>query len=173
MPPQITIYADGACSGNPGPGGWGAIIIQNAEVTEIGGYVEESTNNKMELTAVGKALRHIEKVPGNVKIFTDSRYVVDGVTKWVKGWKEKGWKKADGKEIANIHYWKRLVDLIEERRAQGTVELEYVAGHSGHPANTRCDEIAVSFSKRKSVKLYHGPLSKYGVRIGPRVGSEI
>src|SRR3954467_2310792 len=98
----IVIFADGACTGNPGPGGWGAIIATpDGKVTELGGGEADTTNNKMELTAVGRALRHLENTPGIVHVFTDSTYVIFGITKWVWGWRKNGWKTKEGGDVAN------------------------------------------------------------------------
>jgi ribonuclease HI len=165
------VFADGACSGNPGPGGWGAIIVTSAgEVTELGGHEPGTTNNRMEMTAVGKALRHLERTPGPVHIYTDSTYVIQGITRWVFGWSRRGWKTADGGEVANVIYWKRLMALLAERKKafgseDSVVEWRYVRGHVGVPGNERVDEIAVAFSKGRSTKLYTGPLQGYSVAV--------
>ncbi len=164
------VFADGACSGNPGPGGWGVIIVTpGGEVTELGGHEPGTTNNRMELTAVGKALRHLERTPGPVHIYTDSTYVIQGITKWVFGWSRRGWKTAEGGEVANALYWKRLMALLAERKKAfpeaSLVEWLYVRGHVGVPGNERVDEIAVAFSKGRTAKLYTGPLQGYGVAV--------
>ncbi|MFP2926675.1 RNase H family protein [Pyxidicoccus sp. 3LG] len=165
------VFADGACSGNPGPGGWGTIIVTpDGAVTELGGHEPETTNNRMELTAVGKALRHLEKTPGPLHIHTDSTYVIQGITRWAFGWSKRGWKTAEGNEVANAIYWKRLMALLAQRRqtfsdGDAKVEWRYVRGHMGVPGNERVDEIAVAFSKRKSVQLYEGPLQGYDVAV--------
>lgn len=163
----IIVFADGACSGNPGPGGWACIIAipKNGayhSVLELGGASEDTTNNKMEITAVGKALRALEKVPGPVKIHSDSKYVIEGITKWIDGWKAKHWKKADGKEVANQAFWKRL-DALVESRGRDSVTWEYVPGHSGVPGNERCDEIAVAFCQGRDAYLYDGSFDDYSV----------
>ena len=165
------VFADGACSGNPGPGGWGAIIVTpSGEVTELGGHEPGTTNNRMEMTAVGKALRHLERTPGPVHIYTDSTYVIQGITRWVFGWSRRGWKTADGGEVANVIYWKRLMALLAERKKafgseDSVVEWRYVRGHVGVPGNERVDEIAVAFSKGRSATLYTGPLQGYSVAV--------
>ncbi|WP_043428607.1 RNase H family protein [Cystobacter fuscus] len=165
------VFADGACSGNPGPGGWGTIIVTSAgEVTELGGHEPETTNNRMELTAVGKALRHLERTPGPLLIHTDSTYVIQGITRWAFGWSRRGWKTAEGGDVANAVYWKRLMALLAERKQTfppeaAAVEWRYVRGHAGVPGNERVDEIAVAYSKGRSVRLYVGPLSGYGVDV--------
>lgn len=172
MDDQATlVFADGACSGNPGPGGWGVIIVTpRGEVTELGGHEPETTNNRMELTAVGKALRHLERTPGPVHIYTDSTYVIQGITSWVFGWSRRGWKTAEGAEVANMPYWKRLMALLAERKQSfppetALVEWKYVRGHAGVPGNERVDEIAVAYSKGRSVRLHTGALSGYAVAI--------
>ena len=164
------VFADGACSGNPGPGGWGVIIVTpRGEVTELGGREPETTNNRMELTAVGKALRHLERTPGPVHIYTDSTYVIQGITQWAFGWSRRGWKTAEGGEVANALYWKRLMALVAERKQSlpedSKVEWKYVRGHAGVPGNERVDEIAVAFSKGRSIRLHVGPLSGYAVAV--------
>lgn len=165
----ILVFTDGACSGNPGPGGWGVIIIApDGEVTELGGHEPETTNNRMELTAVGKALRHLEQTPGPLHICTDSTYVIQGITRWAFGWSRRGWKTADGGEVANAGYWRRLMALMAQRKQAfsgeaASVEWRYVRGHTGVPGNERVDVIAVGYSKGRHVQLYVGPLQAYGV----------
>lgn len=160
------MYADGACTGNPGPGGWGVIIATpDGKVVELGGADPQTTNNKMELTAVGKALRHLEKSTDPIDIYTDSTYVINGITKWIWGWRKRDWKTAEGKDVANAEYWKRLSALVAARPKEGGVEFKYVRGHSGVPGNERVDEIAVSFAKSKPLDLYRGPLLNYEVAV--------
>jgi ribonuclease HI len=165
----ILVFTDGACSGNPGPGGWGVIIVTpDGEVTELGGHEPETTNNRMELTAVGKALRHLEQIPGPLHILTDSTYVIQGITRWAFGWSRRGWKTAGGGEVANAGYWKRLMALLAQRKQAfpaeaAAVEWRYVRGHTGVPGNERVDVIAVGYSKGRHVQLYVGPLQGYGV----------
>lgn len=165
------VFADGACSGNPGPGGWGTLIATpDGQVTELGGHEPETTNNRMELTAVGKALRHLEATPGPLHIHTDSTYVIQGATRWAFGWSKRGWKTADGKEVANTLYWKRLMALLAQRKQNysgeaAVVEWHYVRGHVGVPGNERVDAIAVSFSRGKGMRLYSGPLAGYDVDV--------
>jgi ribonuclease HI len=144
--PRVVLAAcDGACSGNPGPGGWGALLrFTDGSVREMGGYAEATTNNRMELTAaleVLRALRTLPRDPGLV-ILTDSRYLVDGLGKWLAGWKRKGWRTASGSPVLNRDLW----EALDGARLEG-VGLEHVRGHSGHPENDRCDAIAVAFSR--------------------------
>ena len=165
------VFTDGACSGNPGPGGWGVIIVTpGGQVTELGGHEPGTTNNRMEMTAVGKALRHLEQTPGPLHIYTDSTYVIQGITRWVFGWSRRGWKTAEGGEVANTLYWKRLMALLAGRKQAfppeaATVEWRYVRGHMGVPGNERVDEIAVAYSKGRSVQLYSGPLRGYEIAV--------
>jgi ribonuclease HI len=160
------VFADGACTGNPGPGGWGAIIATpDGQIAELGGGDHETTNNRMELTAVGKALRFLEGKSGPVHVYTDSSYVIFGATKWVWGWRSRDWKTAEGKDVANVEYWKRLMALLAKRKGEDKVEFKYVRGHTGVPGNERCDEIAVAYAKGRRVELYKGPLLKYEVAI--------
>ncbi len=160
------IYADGACSGNPGPGGWGVIIATpDGQVTELGGFEADTTNNKMELTAVGRALRHLEELPGLIQVYTDSTYVIFGITKWVWGWRKNGWKTADGKDVANAEFWKRLMAILAKRDKGSPVEFKYTRGHSGIPGNERVEQIAVAFCKGQNAHLYRGPLLKYDIPI--------
>lgn len=136
---NIEIYTDGACSGNPGKGGWGAVLVYKGNEKEISGCEKETTNNRMELTAVIMALKAL-KEPCNVKLTTDSKYVCDAINKgWVYSWKSKGWKKADKKPALNVDLWEQLLELIEIHN----VEFNWVKGHNGHKYNERCDELAV------------------------------
>ncbi len=137
---NIEIYTDGACSGNPGKGGWGAVLVYKNTEKEISGYEKETTNNRMELTAVIMALKAL-KEPCNVKLTTDSKYVCDAVNKgWVYSWKSRGWKKADKKPALNVDLWEQLLELLSIHN----VEFNWVKGHNGHKYNERCDELAVS-----------------------------
>lgn len=137
---NIEIYTDGACSGNPGKGGWGAVLVYKNTEKEISGYEKETTNNRMELTAVIMALKAL-KEPCNVKLTTDSKYVCDAVNKgWVYSWKSRGWKKADKKPALNVDLWEQLLELISIHN----VDFNWVKGHNGHKYNERCDELAVS-----------------------------
>ena len=135
----VEIFTDGACSGNPGPGGYGAILRCKGKEKEISGGEAHTTNNRMELTAVIKALEAL-KYPCKVLITTDSKYVSEAVTKgWAIGWKKRGWKKGDGKPALNPDLWEQLLALLEIH----TVEFNWIKGHAGHPENERCDRMAV------------------------------
>jgi ribonuclease HI len=133
----VEIYTDGACSGNPGPGGWGAILRYGDHEKELSGGEPDTTNNRMEMMAVIESLRALKK-PCDVKIFTDSVYVMDGVTKWLKGWKAKGWKTASKKPVKNQDLW----EMIDSEISRHNIAWNWVKGHAGHPENERADELA-------------------------------
>lgn len=136
---QIEIYTDGACSGNPGPGGWGAVLVYNGKEKELSGSEKNTTNNRMELTAVIIALNALNQ-PCEVKLTTDSKYVCDAVNKgWVYSWRKNGWKKSDKKPALNVDLWKELLSLLEKHE----VEFIWVKGHNGHKYNEICDALAV------------------------------
>ena len=135
--PRVTIFTDGACSGNPGPGGWGAILIYGEHRKELCGGVRTTTNNQMELTAAIEGLDAL-KFPSIVDLHTDSTYVRDGITKWIHGWKRNGWKTAAKKPVKNADLWKQL-DAAQKRHE---ISWHWVKGHAGHPENERADELA-------------------------------
>ena len=137
---QVTIYTDGACSGNPGPGGWGAILMYGAHKRELSGGEADTTNNRMELTAVIRALSLL-KEPCIVELWSDSKYVIDGLSKgWAKGWKAKGWVKSDKKPALNPDLWQTLLSLCDTHE----VHCHWVKGHAENEYNNRCDEMAVA-----------------------------
>lgn len=133
----IYIWSDGACSGNPGPGGWGTIVQVGDHIEELSGYSPKTTNNIMEMMGAIMGLK-ITPSSANVIVTSDSQYVVKGMNQWIKGWKKRNWKKADGKPVLNQEYWITLDRLAEERN----VSWEWVKGHADHPQNERCDELA-------------------------------
>lgn len=135
--PRVTIYTDGACSGNPGPGGWGAILISGEHRKELHGGARATTNNQMELTAAIEGLDAL-KASSVVDLHTDSTYVRDGITKWIHGWKRNGWKTAAKKPVKNADLWKRL----DEAQKRHQISWHWVKGHAGHPENERADELA-------------------------------
>ncbi len=135
--PTVHIATDGACKGNPGPGGWGAVLRTGATEKDLAGGERLTTNNRMELTAVIEALNALKK-PCEVHLSTDSRYVMDGLTKWVKGWQRNGWRTADKKPVKNVELWQALVAACERHR----IKWEWVKGHAGHPDNERADRLA-------------------------------
>jgi len=134
---RVEIFTDGACTGNPGPGGWGAILRAGAQEKELSGGERATTNNRMELTAAIRAFEAL-KTPAEVTICTDSRYVMDGATKWLANWKRNGWKTADKKPVKNEDLWRAL----EAAAAPHKVTWRWVRGHTGHPENERCDALA-------------------------------
>ncbi len=141
---KVTIYTDGACSGNPGPGGWGAILSYGAAEKELSGGEKETTNNRMELTAVITALTML-KEPCAVDLYSDSKYVIDSVTKgWVYSWQKKGWRKADKSPALNVDLWEQLLPLLERHQ----VTFHWVKGHAENEKNNRCDQLAVAESKK-------------------------
>ena len=158
---MILIFSDGACSGNPGPGGW-ACVIATAEgkVVELAGREEPTTNNRMEMGGVIAGLRAVSAMAGPVLVNTDSTYVIEGITKWILGWKRRGWTTAAGEPVKNEDLWRTLEALVAAR-GRGGVEWRWVKGHAGHDANERCDELAVAAAKRKPYELYEGPLLDY------------
>jgi len=135
--PFVEIYADGACSGNPGVGGFGAILRSGSREKELSGCEKLTTNNRMEMQAVICALEALKK-PCTVKVTTDSNYVVKGMAEWIHGWREKGWKTAQKKEVLNRDLWERLLKVSQPHE----IEWEWIKGHNGHPENERCDRIA-------------------------------
>ena len=140
----VEIYTDGACSGNPGPGGWGAVLRYGAYEKEISGGAVETTNNRMELTAVIEALALL-KEPCTVELYSDSKYVVDALSKgWVYGWKKKGWYRSNKEKALNVDLWERLLPLI----ARHDVHYNWVKGHAENEYNNRCDELAVAQSRK-------------------------
>ena len=133
----VYIYTDGACKGNPGPGGWGAVLKSGNKVKEIKGFSPDTTNNIMELTAVIEALKSLNR-PCKIIITTDSNYVKDGITEWMHQWKNTGWKTAGKKPVKNKGLWK----ILDEETLRHEIKWEWVKGHSGHPENERADELA-------------------------------
>jgi len=133
----VEIATDGACKGNPGPGGWGALIRSGTSERELSGGERVTTNNRMELTAAIEALNALKR-PCRVKLSTDSRYVMDGLTKWVKGWQRNGWRTAAREPVKNAELWQALIQAAERHR----VEWQWVKGHAGHPDNERADRLA-------------------------------
>ncbi|ANX02898.1 ribonuclease HI [Immundisolibacter cernigliae] len=137
MSQPVQIFADGACRGNPGPGGWGALLRYGEQERELWGGEAHTTNNRMELTAVIRALEVLQR-PSRLHIVTDSQYVLHGITQWLAGWKRRGWRTADGKPVKNQELWERLDELLAPHQAEWT----WVRGHTGHPENERADALA-------------------------------
>ena len=134
---QVVIYTDGACSGNPGPGGWGVVLSWNGTEKELHGGEPQTTNNRMELTAAIQALAALQR-PSQVQLHTDSKYVLDGITKWINGWQRNGWLTAAKKPVKNADLWQQLTKAIERHEVTWT----WVKGHAGDPDNERADELA-------------------------------
>jgi ribonuclease HI len=134
----VDIFTDGACSGNPGPGGWGALLRWRGTEKELNGGERQTTNNRMEMMAAIRALESLTR-PAHVRIHTDSVYLRDGITKWIHAWKARGWKTADKKPVKNIDLWQRLETALE---GHPRVEWKWVKGHAGHPENERADALA-------------------------------
>ena len=134
---RVTIFTDGACRGNPGPGGWGVLLRYNSQEKELWGGEAGTTNNRMELMAAIRALEALKR-PSQVKLYTDSIYVMKGITEWIHDWKRKGWRTADKKPVKNEDLWRRL----DELRAKHEIEWHWVRGHAGHPENERADQLA-------------------------------
>ncbi len=145
----IELFTDGACSGNPGPGGWGVVLRYNGHEKELSGGESDTTNNRMELTAAIEGLSAL-KEPCKVRLVTDSKYVADGITKgWAESWRKNNWRKADKKPALNPDLWEKLLNLI----ATHDVTIDWVKGHAGHPENERCDRLAVEFYKNLQENL--------------------
>ena len=170
---SITIFTDGSSRGNPGPGGWGSVIVHflthndkefkisnksesQVQVTELGGGEKLTTNNRMELMAAIQGLKHMPESL-EVTVFTDSSYVINGITKWIHGWKRNGWLTKTKQDVLNKDLWMELSKEMEKRK----VAWKYVSGHAGILGNERCDHIATHFADNDPVKLYSGPLSGY------------
>ena len=134
---KIEIYTDGACKGNPGPGGWGAWLVAGEHQKELCGGELNTTNNRMELRAVIEALNALKR-PSEVVLHTDSQYVQKGISEWIVGWKKRGWRKADKSPVLNVDLWMAL----DEARLRHTIEWRWVKGHAGHPGNEKADELA-------------------------------
>ena len=150
---QVEIFTDGACKGNPGPGGWAAIVRSGDHEKEVSGGEPLTTNNRMELLAAIRGLEALKR-PCSVDLYTDSIYVRDGITKWIHGWKRNGWKTADRKPVKNAELWQELVEAAAPHR----VEWHWVRGHAGHPENERADQLACAAAEQfaKGVRAARG-----------------
>lgn len=146
VPPrkQVTIYTDGACSGNPGPGGWAALLIYGNQEREISGGETETTNNRMEMMAVLQALKKL-KEPCQITLVTDSQYVLKGMTEWVHGWQKRGWKNAEKKPVKNVDLWEALIAAAKPHH----IDWQWVKGHAGDVNNERVDALAVAAIQRR------------------------
>jgi ribonuclease HI len=160
----IIAYTDGSSLGNPGPGGWGVIVnFVDTRISEAGGREVETTNNRMELMAAIEALWIAEDMKADMEIHTDSSYVRNGITNWVKGWQRNNWKTKAKQDVLNRDLWEKLVEAQERRERFGKVSWYYVEGHVGHPGNERADTIATSFAKKEKVDLYDGDKERYPI----------
>ena len=157
---NITIFTDGSSRGNPGPGGWGSVVVENDSVIELGGREDNTTNNRMELTAAIEGISRVKSDNIKVIINIDSSYVINGITKWVNGWKRNGWMTKTKDEVMNRDLWERLVEVKEGK----DIEWNYVGGHAGIVGNERCDEIATSFADNNPADLYKGSLVGYPIK---------
>ncbi len=159
----VIIFTDGSSRGNPGPGGWGSIVASEDTATELGGGEKMTTNNRMELMAVIEAIRYAAKTFKNpspvITVHTDSSYVLNSATKWVHGWKKNNWKTKLKDDVSNRDLWEEFLEVSVGLK----LEWRLLKGHSGIPANERCDGIATSFADNEKIKLYKGSLSAYGV----------
>lgn len=167
------MYSDGACSGNPGTGGWATILgLPTNEVVELGGRKLDTTNNQMELQGLIEGLHFIKEISFDQLIYyTDSSYVLNGAMKWLKGWAFRGWKNSEGKDIANKDQWK-AVQLLLADLSDKKIQWAYVRGHTGIAGNERCDEIAVSFTQGRYVDLYEGSSENYHFDIFEKPNTE-
>ncbi len=144
MTNKITIYTDGACSGNPGAGGWGAVLLYKEHIKKISGGEKDTTNNRMELKAVIESLRAVKKISADIVVYTDSKYVQNGIMEWIHGWKKNGWKNAAKKPIKNVDLWMEL----DAESAKHKIEWKWVKGHSGNKYNEMADELACGAVQR-------------------------
>jgi ribonuclease HI len=145
----ITVYTDGACIGNPGPGGWAAVIVNGSQPRELSGRFRQTTNNRMEMRAAIEALEAIDR-PARVTIYTDSNYLRDGITRWIHGWLRNGWRTAAKKPVKNADLWQRLLQAQARHQRAGGVTWRWVRGHAGNPLNERVDRLANAEARRVS-----------------------
>ena len=168
---NIVVFTDGSSRGNPGPGGFGVVIVYNDsewkvesgkwKVNEIGGREEHTTNNRMELTAAIKALQSVSSLNAiRYTLYADSSYVVNGITKWIHGWQKNGWKTGAKKDVENRDLWEKLIEISRNKE----IQWKSVKGHAGVPGNTRCDEIATAFADGEKPQLYSGIFKNYSIK---------
>lgn len=169
MKKETIIFCDGASKGNPGPGGWGAIVhLPSGEVLELGGHEKNTTNNKMELTAAINALESLTDNRHEIILNTDSSYLVNGITKWVKVWQRNNWITSTKEPVLNSHLWKRLIETVSDKK----IKWNYVGGHIGIEGNERADLIASSYAAGLKHKLFKGKISDYEVDLDNIIGSQ-
>ncbi len=164
---SILIFTDGSSRGNPGPGGYGAIVAHPDRVVEVGGREDHTTNNRMELMAAIKALAEVKGSGESVELFSDSKYVIQGITSWIHGWIKNDWVNSQKKPVENRDLWEKLYSVSRGH----TINWNYVAGHSGHSANERCDEIATSFADNDPTLLYNSTRTAYKVSLDAPVAN--
>ena len=165
-PTRALVFTDGSSKGNPGPGGWGAVVLTADDlVTELGGSSAQTTNNRMELSGAIEALRFLRPAKGPIDIYTDSTYLIRGITEWIFEWKRRGWKTTDRRDVVNRDLWEKFIGLVSERGRAGAVAWHYVRGHSNVPGNERADAIAGQHATGKKGPLYRGSLEHYGVPV--------
>ena len=157
---MITIFTDGAARGNPGPGGWGAIVLTDDTATELGGREDHTTNNRMELSAVISSLEHASSGE-EITLYTDSAYVLNGSTRWVKGWAKNNWKTSTKDDVVNKDLWEKMIEVMSHK----VIDWKLIKGHSGTAGNERCDVIATSFADKAPVVLYNGSRERYGINL--------
>ncbi|OGC87734.1 ribonuclease HI [Candidatus Adlerbacteria bacterium RIFCSPHIGHO2_02_FULL_54_18] len=161
---RIVIFSDGASKGNPGPGGWAAVVVAGDTVTELGGFEKQTTNNRMELRAAIEGLRACNTAPAAVRVvYSDSSYVINGITKWVHGWKKNGWKTKEKKAVINQDLWQSLDATVAASGSE--VDWQYVGGHVGVAGNERADAVASALAVGQKVQLYSGARASYGVAV--------
>lgn len=153
----VIIYTDGASSGNPGPGGWGAVIAFDDQVIELGGGEDKTTNNRMEMKAALESLKYVANLGKEIEIYTDSSYLINGITKWVSGWMNNNWQTKSKQDVLNKDLWQDLYEVTQNQK----IKWIAVRGHAGSALNNRVDEIAVSFSKNEKINLYQGDRGSY------------
>ena len=171
MNKHTTIFSDGSSRGNPGPGGWGAIVAIGDNITELGGGENHSTNNRMELLGAISALSLLggSTSKSDIIINTDSSYVINGITKWVYGWQKNGWKNSTKDDVVNRDLWEQLIKVSSDKK----IKWNYVGGHIGVSCNERCDEIATSFADGVDIKLFKGKFSDYEFDLSDTKGCSI
>ncbi len=171
MKETITVFTDGSSRGNPGRGGWGAVVIAEGKVTELGGREDATTNNRMEMTAVLEALLHIEKkkYQGELSIHTDSAYVLQGATTWMYGWARNGWKTKTGDDVLNQDIWKEISNALFRLKQKHDVVFVKVSGHSGHIGNERVDAIATACADKEQFLFFSGAFTEYEKLLGGSV----
>jgi ribonuclease HI len=166
---HIIIFSDGSSRGNPGPGGWGTIVLDGAKVTELGGREDHTTNNRMELLGAIKALELVGSTKKKITLNTDSSYVINGITKWVKGWQKNGWISSTKEDVVSRDLWEDLIFVSKDKN----IKWNYVGGHSGIPGNERCDEIATTFADNEPTGLFSGKTTDYKIDLKDLSGSGV